>query len=86
MTEDAPKKHVSLEVAFQVAIESDDAEIVDWQLKVNPPEEFDALPPAVRAAFWSKLRDEIEECWFSAALGSDPDALWNWLLEEVDLG
>jgi len=86
MTEDAPKKHVSLELAFQVAIESDDAEIVDWQLKVNPPEEFDALPPAVRAAFWSKLRDEIEECWFSAALGSDPDALWNWLLEEVDLG
>ena len=86
MTEDAQKKHVSLEVAFQVSIDRDEAEIVDWQLKVNPPEDFDALSPAVRAAFWSKLRDEIEECWFSAALGSDPNALWNWLLEEVDLG
>jgi hypothetical protein len=86
MTEDEQKKHVSLEVTFQATIERDEVEIVDWQLKVNPPEEFDALSPAVRAAFWSKLRDEIEECWFSAALGSDPDALWNWLLEEIDLG
>jgi hypothetical protein len=85
MTQDAPKKHISLEVTFQATIERDEAEIVDWQLKVNPPEAFDALPPAVRAAFWSKLRDEIEESWFSAALGSDPNAMWNWLLEEVDL-
>jgi hypothetical protein len=85
------KKRVSLEVTVQVVLDHDgngpdDVHVLDWQFGVNPPQEFDDLPPAMRAAFWSKLRDEIEECWFSAALGSDPNAVWNWLLEDMDLG
>jgi hypothetical protein len=88
MTEKTKKQRVVLEVVFQATIENDsgDVQVTDWQIKVNPPGEFDALPPALRAALWSKLRDEIEECWFGAALGSDPNATWNWLLEEIDLG
>jgi hypothetical protein len=85
------KKRVSLEVTIQVVLDHDgdgpdDVHVLDWQFGVNPPQAFDDLPPAMRAAFWSKLRDEIEECWFSAALGSDPNAVWNWLLEDMDLG
>lgn len=85
------KQHVSLEVSIQVVLDHDDTaqadvQVIDWQFDVRPPQNFDDLPPALRAAFWSKLRDEIEECWFSAALGSAPNATWNWLLEEIDLG
>ncbi len=84
------KKHISLEVTIQVVIEdehgSDDVKIVDWQFNVNPLSDFNDLPLAVRAAFWRKLRDDIEENWFGAALGSDPNAVWNWRLEDVDLG
>ena len=85
------KQRVSLEVTIQAVLDHDgdgpdDVQVLDWQFDVNPPQDFDDLPPAMRAAFWSKLRDEIEECWFSAALGSDPNAVWNWLLEDMDLG
>jgi len=80
-------KH-SIEVTINAVIdaESGASDILDWQFEVNPPADFHELPLQVRAAFWSKLRDEIEETWFSAALGSDPDAMWNWRLEELDLG
>lgn len=82
------KKRISLEVTISTVVEQvqGDTEIVDWQFEVNPPQSFQDLPPQIRAAFWSKLRDEIEENWFSAALGSDPNATWNWLLEDIDLG
>jgi hypothetical protein len=82
------KQRISLEVTISTTIDQDggDTEILDWQFEVNPPENFHDLSPQVRAAFWSKLRDEIEENWFGAALGSDPNATWNWLLEEIDLG
>jgi hypothetical protein len=82
------KKRISLEVTISTVIdcEQGDTEILDWQLEVSPPQNFGDLPPQIRAAFWSKLRDEIEENWFSAALGSDPNATWNWLLEDIDLG
>ncbi len=81
-------KRVSLEITISTTInqERGDTEILDWQFTVNPPENFDDLSPQIRAAFWAKLRDEIEENWFSAALGSDPNATWNWLLEDIDLG
>jgi hypothetical protein len=82
------EKRISFEVSISAVIdcEQGNTEILDWQLEVNPPQSFGALPPQIRAAFWSKLRDEIEENWFSAALGSDPNAIWNWLLEDIDLG
>ncbi len=80
-------KH-SIEVTINAVIDADSgaSDILEWQFEVNPPVDFHALPLPVRAAFWSRLRDEIEETWFSAALGSDPDAMWNWRLEELDLG
>lgn len=80
-------KH-SVEVTINAVIDSKSgvSDILDWQFEVTPPAEFADLPLQARAAFWSKLRDEIEEMWFSAALGSDPNALWNWRLEELDLG
>jgi hypothetical protein len=78
---------LSIEVTINAVIDPDSGEsnVLDWQFDVNPPGDFHALPPALRAAFWSRSRDEIEETWFSAALGSDPNAIWNWRLEELDL-
>lgn len=81
------KQRISLEVTISTVIDGGkgDTEILDWQFDVNPPQSFHDLPPHIRAAFWGRLRDEIEENWFSAALSSDPNATWNWLLEEIDL-
>lgn len=82
-------KRVSLEITIHVVLEPDhdqwETEIIDWEFGVNPPQDFDELPPSIRAALWNALRDEIEECWLGAVLHSSSDATWNWLLEDVDL-
>jgi hypothetical protein len=83
-------KRLSLEITINIELDANDEiardiEIVEWQFEVNPPDRFDDLSPVQRAALWSKLRDEIEEYWISAALESSPDATWNRLLEHLDL-
>jgi hypothetical protein len=82
--------HTSLEITINLAIrqptgETAEVEIIDWQFDARPPERFRELPAPVRAAIWSKLRDEIDEFWFSAALEDHSRAAWNRLLEDVDL-
>lgn len=77
-------KQTSLEVTINVVIHhAADIDILDFN--VQPLEQFRAMSPQDRVALWSKLRDEIDEFWLSAALESDQDATWNYWLEDIDL-
>jgi hypothetical protein len=80
----------SLEITITVAITHSPAsptrvDVMDWQFDIQPAERFRELSPQDRAALWSKLRDEIDEFWFSTALEGHEEAAWNYLLEDVDL-
>ncbi|MBN2303872.1 MAG: hypothetical protein JXQ72_05315 [Anaerolineae bacterium] len=83
-------QQTSLEITVNVVIReaptgAAEAEIIEWQVNVQPPEAFRALSAAQRAALWSSLRDEIEEYWLGTVLEGDTAATWNYLLEDVDI-